>query len=141
MRTLRFVAFRVAIVAPLYTAWVAALSALPLSRPPLQTAIIRSALDNIIFSPPLHVAFFTTMAWWEGSDAEEALYRSVMMLPRSLPASWTFWVPTQILTYGLVPAHMRVAFVQATSLAWNSIMSGFNELARRHGACAPALAS
>ena len=61
----------------------------------------------------------------------DAAVRCATMLPQTLPASWAFWGPAQLLTFGVVPPHLRVAFVNTVSLAWNSVMSGFNQAARK----------
>ena len=136
LRTLRFVLFRTMLVVPLYTAWMRVLESLPLplSTTRFQTALLKTVLDCTIFSPPTHATFFILMAMWEGQSFDEALSRCVVMVPKSLPASWAFWVPAQLMTFGLVPPHLRVAFVNTVSLAWNSVMSALNEYARHDGA-------
>lgn len=129
-RLARFLAFR-AVIVPLYTQWVAALESLPLATiKPLHAAAIKTTLDMTIWSPVQHVVFFTSMAICEGQRGEEAFLRCTSMLPRTLPASWAFWGPTQLANFCIVPPHLRVAFVNIASLAWNACMSGFNQVAR-----------
>ena len=131
-RTARFLLFRVALVAPLYTMWLSTLEALPLAHlPPIQKAAVMGAMDLLLFSPPLHCTFFASQALWEGEDAAEAFQRCASMLPKTLPVSWCFWAPTQLITFSVVPPPLRVAFVNSASLAWNTVMSSFNQLARR----------
>ena len=37
---------------------------------------------------------------------------------------------TQLITFGLVPSHLRIGFMNVVSLGWNAILSGFNSDAR-----------
>ena len=124
-RTARFTLFRVAFSAPFYTMWYALLAAaVPATLHPGSAALIKTALDNLVATPAQHVAFFSSQAAWDG---ESAWARVTSTLPRSLPASWAFWGPTQLVTFGVVPAHLRVLFVNMVSLSWNAVMSGLNQ--------------
>ena len=130
LRTLRFVIYRVAVVVPLYTAWVALLNSASLPGPPLQQAATKAVLDNLFFTPPAHLLFYMTMALLEGKSAKVALQRCASMMPVSLPASWLFWGPTQFVSFSLIPPHLRVQFVQAVGFIWNIFMSFFGQSAR-----------
>lgn len=130
LRTVRFFIYRVAVVVPLYTAWMGLLNRASLPGPPLQQAATKAVLDNLLFSPPAHLLFYTTMALLEGQNIKVALQRCASMMPVSLPAAWAFWGPTQLVCFALIPPHLRVAFVQATGLVWNMIMSCFGQSAR-----------
>jgi hypothetical protein len=55
------------------------------------------------------------------------------MLPRTCPVSWLVWAPAQLLTFGAVPPHLRVVWVNSLALCWNVVMSGFNQAARLEG--------
>ena len=130
LRTLRFVTYRVAVVMPLYTAWMALLNKASLPGPPLQQAATKAILDNMFFSPPAQLLFYTTMALLEGKNGQVALQRCASMLPVSLPASWVFWIPIQLVCFGLIPPHLRVAYVQAVGFVWNMFLSAFGQSAR-----------
>ena len=130
LRTLRFVIYRVAVVVPLYSAWMALLNKASLPGSPLQQAAAKAILDNLFFSPPAQLLFYTAMALLEGKSGQVALQRCASMMPKSLPASWVFWGPTQLVCFALIPPHLRVAFVQAAGFIWNIFMSFFGQSAR-----------
>lgn len=136
-RALRFVLFRVAFTIPLYTLWLAVLEnnitpslVAVAGQSAFGLASMKMVCDCLMFTPAFHATFFTAMALLEGCDASEAIARTAQTLPRSLPASWSFWAPAQLVTFGLVPSHMRVNFVNLLSLSWNACMSGLNQRAR-----------
>jgi len=128
-RTARFALFRVGYSAPFYTVWYALLARVVPPVPVARAAVLKAALDNAVATPAQHVALFACQAAWEG-QAHEAVARCMGTLPRSLPASWAFWVPVQLVTFGVVPAEFRVAWINTVSLGWNAILSGFNQRAR-----------
>ena len=125
-RCVRFVTIRTAITTTLYTPWLRALDLTVRGLPPLTTGVIKAVLDCAIYTPLYHVTLFSSVALMEGRPWDEAMARCVATLPRSLPASWSFWLPTQTITFSLVPSHLRVTFINAVSLVWNSIMSGLS---------------
>ena len=128
-RCARFTLFRVVFTAPYYTVWYKLLEALVPTSPPARAVAIKTALDCLVSTPFQHAVFFSVQAWWEGCT-DEAIERCVAVLPQSVPAAWAFWAPTQLITFGVVPAHLRVPFVNAVSLVWNVVLSGFNTKAR-----------
>jgi hypothetical protein len=130
LRTVRFVSYRLCVVIPLYTAWMAVLNKASLPGPPLQQAATKAVLDNLLFSPPAQLLFYTWMALLEGQNAKVALQRCASMMPVSLPASWMFWGPTQFVCFALIPPHLRVAYVQAAGFIWNIFLSCFGQNAR-----------
>ena len=127
-RTLRFTIFRLAYSAPFYTMWYAVLARIVPAAPMVRAAVIQAALDNLIATPAQHAALFACQAVWEGQP-HEAVARCVATLPHSVPASWAFWGPVQLVTFSVVPAELRVAWINAVSLGWNAILSGFNQRA------------
>ena len=40
-----------------------------------------------------------------------------------LQTYWSIWIPAQCMTFGVVPSHLRVAFVAAVSFCWVTILS------------------
>jgi len=130
IRLARFTAFRVGYTAPFYTVWYRLLSlAVPASLPIASAAVIKTCADCFISTPLQHMALFSSQAVFEGR-AHEALDRCATMMPRSLPASWCFWGPCQLITFSCVPAHLRVTFINLVSLSWNVVLSGLTSQAR-----------
>lgn len=131
MRALRFTLFRVTVVLPLYVRWLGFLENFvqAVASSAVSRVLLKSSMDCLCFSPAYHAAFFSVMALAEGHNPSEAVARTAETLPHSLPASWAFWMPAHLITFGVVPAHLRVAFVNAVALSWNACMSGFNSRA------------
>merc|ERR1719378_1188327 len=48
-------------------------------------------------------------------------YRENMLV--DCRSAWILWGPTQILTFSIVPLHMRVPFVSSVNLLWTAILS------------------
>lgn len=128
-RTLRFLLFRICFAVPTYTYWLRLLEALPAARVPLLAAATRAFADCGLYTPFYHLVFFATMHVWEGGTLEAGYARAFAMLPTSVPASWSFWIPVQMLTFSVVPSYMRLTFVNSVSLLWNAVMSGLNQAA------------
>ena len=124
-RIARFAAFQMVFRAPYYTMWYRMLELAVPAYPPARAIALKTAADLLISTPFQHAVFFSAQAVMEGRS-DEALTRCVETLPRSVPTSWAFWGPTQLITFGMVPQHLRVAFVNTVSVAWNAILSGFN---------------
>ena len=88
-------------------------------------------LEQLFYVPVYQVVFYLVLALAEGQPPHEGVRRALKSLPRSLPASWLFWVPTQLINYGLVPPHARVIFVNVFNLFWNVFLSHFNASSSR----------
>lgn len=149
-RTCRFIVWRVVIFMPLYTGWIYSLEwALPpkqpSSRPDLDLGrakavstaragtvlggllerswrvTLKVLLDAFLWTPVQQVIFFLVIAGMEGRSLGEGWRRCMLMLPRTLPASWAFWMPVQFLTYGVFQPRHRVVWCNCVSLVWNIV--------------------
>lgn len=96
------------------------------------TLILKEVLlDNLIFAPllclPIAYAFKTAFTSDDLSldSFRNGLekYVSDVTTKGLLTKYWTIWVPAQFLTFGVVPAHFRVAFVAAISFFWIFLLS------------------
>lgn len=127
-RTLRFWAVRALCAAPIYAAWVNLLERINAVVPEgggLRTAT-KVVLDSFAYSPIYQLCFFSALACAEGCSPALALRRTLRMLPRSLMASWSFWVPVQVFTFAVCPPQLRVAWVHGVGLVWNAVLSALN---------------
>jgi len=125
-RTLRFTLFRVLAGFPIYVAWLAALERFNRHVPRRAQPAVKTAIDCMIYTPIYQAFFFSVMGLFEGRTIAESVGRCVRMLPATVPASWKFWAPVQLVTFGLCPIEWRVAWVNVVSLVWNAVMSSFN---------------
>jgi hypothetical protein len=128
-RTARFVLFRIAFVAPLYSVWYPWLERFQFTK---NSPAAKVFMDCFVSTPLQHAALFSTQAvLYDGLHARDALERCATVMPRSLPASWAFWIPVQALTFTAVPPPMRVTFISAVALVWNAVLSGINHASSR----------
>ena len=134
LRALRFVGFRVCVVR-CYTVWVRELEHWVNRHvdDDRRRLLTKTFLDLAIWLPVKDFVYFVWMALLEGLGLTEGIRRSLTMLPRTCPVSWLVWAPAQLLTFGAVPAHLRVVWVNSLALCWNVVMSGFNQAARLEG--------
>ena len=77
----------------------------------------------------------------QGRSFSEGWARCVLILPRSVPASWLFWTPVQCLTFSVVPIRLRLVWIQSVSILWNVASSTFNAAAAKQHAAGAALAA
>ena len=109
-RLLRFSAFRSAIAAPILQLWHTRLDAFMASLPvrsAATTIAIKTALDQAIYTPFYQTLFYLTLAIAEGQPLHEGRRRVLQMLPRTLPASWIFWLPIMAFVFAVVPLRWR----------------------------------
>lgn len=125
-RAMRFWAVRVLFAAPIYGAWLRFLERLT-RRVPKGGArtTAKVALDNFVYSPIYQLLFFALMAFIEGRSPVVSMRGALKLMPTTLPASWKFWIPAQIVTFAVLPLQLRVAWVHGLGLLWNAVMSTF----------------
>jgi len=123
-RTLRFLFVRVCVNAPLYSTWLRWLEQITGSTPRAVRVPCKLALDCFVYTPMWHLLFFTTMTVISGAAAfEPALRQTLHKMCTSLPASWSFWLPVQLVTFSMCPLQYRLMFVSVISFVWNAILS------------------
>lgn len=125
----RFSAYRMMTTIP-YIGWVQVLERLSALLPSRRAVVAKVALDCFVYTPAVQSCFYMWMACSEGLSLSASFERVCTMVPVSVPASWIFWVPCQILNFALVPVAMRVNVVNALNVVWLAALSGFYERAR-----------
>lgn len=109
-RVLRFAAFRSAIAAPILQLWHTRLdwfvASLPVDGAAAKIAI-KTALDQAFYTPFYQTLFYLSLALAEGQPLHEGRRRVLQMLPRTLPASWLFWLPIMAFVFAVVPLRWR----------------------------------
>lgn len=81
------------------------------------------ALDQLVFTPPVTLAFFSAMQCMEGRPAGEALRASAAKVPPTLAVNWTVWPLIHVGTFGFVPLPYRVLFINFANIGWSTFLS------------------
>lgn len=78
--------------------------------------------DQLFFAPLCTAVFF---AWANVAVGNTANIQSdvAQKLPPSVKAAWALWVPAMTLNMAIVPPHMRILFINATTILWTNILS------------------
>ncbi|CAK5265920.1 unnamed protein product [Mycena citricolor] len=134
MRTARLTFYGGVVFGPAMTKWYQLLNRLRFTTP-TKSLVYRVYLDQCILTPVAVVTFFSSMAILEGQPGE--------IVPRlkagyvlTLFRNWLVFVPTQIINFWLVPAHLRFLFVGVVSLFWNTYLSIANAQAKEQAEAA-----
>lgn len=94
----------------------------------IATVALKVAFDNAFVSPLvcLPVAYLVKSVVFQFS-LDEARDRYISDVQDGLIFKyWTFWIPAQSLTFSVVPAHLRIAFVAAVSFFWLVVFSSIS---------------
>ncbi|OWY93667.1 Peroxisomal membrane protein PMP22, partial [Phytophthora megakarya] len=81
------------------------------------------AADQLIFSPPLSLAFFTYAGVSEGNPLLATVETAVAKLPPTLAVNWTVWPLVHVGTFGFVPLQYRVLFINVVNIGWSAFLS------------------
>ncbi|KAJ8901571.1 hypothetical protein NDN08_003779 [Rhodosorus marinus] len=76
------------------------------------------------FSTPLYVVVYFTadsLMKFQGLRSTTARIRSGFR--KVVLTTWAFWVPAQLINFGLVPLHLRILAVNLMAIIWNVIFS------------------
>ncbi|KAG7399200.1 hypothetical protein PHYBOEH_009366 [Phytophthora boehmeriae] len=82
------------------------------------------AADQLIFTPPVNLAFFTYAGVTEGKPLRESVDSAAAKLPPTLAVNWTVWPLVHICTFGFVPLEYRVLFINFVNIGWSAFLSG-----------------
>lgn len=81
------------------------------------------ALDQLVFTPPCTLAFFTAVQCMEGKPAREAVHSGVAKVPPTLAVNWTVWPLVHVATFGFVPLQYRILFINFVNIGWSTFLS------------------
>ncbi|RLN86816.1 hypothetical protein BBJ28_00018463 [Nothophytophthora sp. Chile5] len=81
------------------------------------------AADQLMFSPPLSLAFFTYAGCSEGKPLRETVETALTKLPPTLAVNWTVWPLVHVCTFGFVPLQYRVLFINVMNIGWSAFLS------------------
>lgn len=80
-------------------------------------------LDQTVFSAYLNSVYCALLELMKRSDPREAWARIRRSLMPSLYASWKFWPFVHLVTFSVMPMHLRVLWVDVVEIVWVSILS------------------
>jgi hypothetical protein len=129
-RTARMGMFRLVLFGPGYSLWLRQLDKLVQMPSHRSTIAVKVALDQFVWAPPALFTFYVWMNGTEGNSFSQGIARAESSLFPTLCLNWPFWCTIQTITFGIVPPHLRVAFVSFVQVFWSAVLSGINESAR-----------
>ncbi|KAL5495889.1 SYM1 [Sanghuangporus weigelae] len=124
-RTARLAFYGGALFGPIMTKWYQLLNRLQFASP-TKALVYRVWLDQAVLTPAAVGFFFTSMTFLEGKGISEAKRRVEAAYIPTILRNWGVFVPTQVINFSVVPAHMRFVFVGVVSLFWNTYLSYAN---------------
>mmetsp|Transcript_23075 Transcript_23075/g.32963 ORF Transcript_23075/g.32963 Transcript_23075/m.32963 type:complete len:275 (+) Transcript_23075:76-900(+) len=98
------------------------------------TVISKVSFDMLVVSPfvCLPVAYLVKSVIFQYSVGEAlARYKDDVMKNGLLLKYWSLWGPVQCLTFGVVPVHLRIAFIAVISFFWLIIFSSVSAKGQR----------
>jgi len=124
-RTGRQVVFGGAIFAPLAHGWYILLEA-QMAKTGLTGAkevVSKIAADQLIFTPPINVVFFTASSMMEGKGPGESYQQAVDKLWPTLKVNWTVWPLIHTVTFSVIPFEFRILWINVCAMGWSGFLS------------------
>lgn len=88
------------------------------------TAVAKKvAADQVVFSPPLSLAFFTYSGVSETLSLRNAVDTAATKLAPTLAVNWTVWPLVHVCTFGFVPLQYRILFINVVNIGWSAFLS------------------
>ena len=80
-------------------------------------------LDQTFFSLYMNAAYCALVETLSGRSLRAALARVRASAWPSLRSSWKFWPAVHLITFSVVPSHLRVLWVDAVEIVWVAILA------------------
>ncbi|CAI5732589.1 unnamed protein product [Hyaloperonospora brassicae] len=88
------------------------------------TAIVKKiAADQLIVTPPVTLSFFTYAGLSDGKSLHDTMEHASAKLRPTLAANWAVWPLVHVGTFGFVPLHYRVLFINVVNIGWSAFLS------------------
>lgn len=81
------------------------------------------SFSQTLFSAYLNTVYCASLELMKRSDRKSAWLRIKGSLLPSLQAGWKFWPLVHVLTYSVVPIHLRVLWVDLVEIVWVAVLS------------------
>ena len=121
-RTLRMASWGLLVNGPTGHYFYAALEAWVRSSG-VRAIVLKIAIDQFAYTPPITAAFFTYNSLLTGSTASEALQVARSETWPTLLYNWGFWGLAHVATFSFIPVEHRVAWVALKNFAWSGFLS------------------
>lgn len=121
-RFLRFGIFGCFFAGPLGHYWYSVLDGIVRYSGP-GSVVAKTALDQLCFCPFVLALFFGVIPLLEGKSVNDARKAVCKNLKSTVFTSWKIWPLLNIVNFGVVPAPMRVLFVNGMSVFWVTFLS------------------
>ncbi|KAL4108590.1 hypothetical protein PRIC1_000304 [Phytophthora ramorum] len=121
-RTARMMAWGGLLFAPVGHAWYNFLEKAVRGKG-TSSIIKKIAADQLVFSPPLSLAFFAYAGCSEGKPLRETVDTAVAKLPPTLAVNWAVWPLVHVCTFGFVPLQYRILFINVVNIGWSAFLS------------------
>jgi len=133
-RALRLAAYR-AVQAPIVDRVWQAFDRLILVRG-VPGAAAKALADQSLIMPPSLTSFFVSQGLMEGLSWQRSLERAQQSLLPTAQAAVPYWFSVHMITFSVVPEHLRIVWASLCATLWNVYMSHANAQARlRQGRC------
>ncbi|KAJ9463085.1 Protein SYM1 [Diplonema papillatum] len=86
--------------------------------------------DQLVASPIVHAMFFYYMTFAEGGTLQDGHQKLSDCWLRTMCFSYMLWPVAHMFTFGYVPIHHRVHFVNLVAMLWMGILSFVNQQGR-----------
>eukprot|EP01112_Ceratiomyxa_fruticulosa_P010589 TRINITY_DN2811_c0_g1_i1.p1 TRINITY_DN2811_c0_g1~~TRINITY_DN2811_c0_g1_i1.p1 ORF type:complete len:217 (-),score=47.88 TRINITY_DN2811_c0_g1_i1:122-772(-) len=123
VRTLRFAGVGFCFSGPLLHLWYKALEKYVGGGNSTSSVVKKILLDQLVFTPPSFMGFVAVLGTLEGKKPEQIVNKIQQDMWNVLKVNWIIWPAAQYINFRFVPVDLRVLFVGAISLGWNSFLS------------------
>ncbi|CAG7838439.1 unnamed protein product [Allacma fusca] len=123
LRTLRFGCIGSFFVGPTLSRWYGVLDRYIVIKSPGKQALAKMAVDQFGFAPIFIVLFLGVNGITNGKEVSQIKEDVKRDYTTILEANYKIWPAVQIVNFWIIPAHMRVLFVQTFALLWNTYLS------------------
>lgn len=89
---------------------------------PLAAIAGKVGVDQLVYSPICMMVFFTWVNVACLTPAKAPQEISQKLIP-SITMSWLLWTPAMVVNMALVPANLRMLYINVVSLVWTNILS------------------
>ena len=93
---------------------------------PFRRAVLKSLLGQVTLFPAYVCAFPVYMGCLEGKRGDAIVAKSVNFIPTTLVTGSFFWPIANVANFMFVPPTMRLVYVNACGLFWNTVLSYLN---------------
>ncbi|KAJ7537339.1 hypothetical protein O6H91_11G002100 [Diphasiastrum complanatum] len=93
-----------------------------ISMPGIGGVVLRTAADQLIFTPLAMGSLFVVLLFLEGRNDQIMAKLQQDWLP-TIVANWTVWIPFQIINFGVIPPQLQVVATSFLGMLWSIYIS------------------